>query len=139
MDSFLGSINVIATQGKPFSMPKKAIAEYTNDDELAVIMEHAKKRDLMDYYWQCLHRRCDLKGAESPPGATALERAFNEIMHAYQILRKTLCDLHLAQSQKRPVGKANPGEVGAIEEEGRWLQLRIEARTTRPDGRVFGT
>jgi len=50
-------------------------------------MRNAKKRERMDYWWECLRRRCELKRTDGKLGKTELERAFNEIMHVYEILK----------------------------------------------------
>jgi len=83
MGNFLGSIEMTNVP----KFPKKAISEYESDAELAEIMKHAKRHGLMDYWWECLHRRCELKRADGKLDKTELERAFNEIMHAYELLK----------------------------------------------------
>jgi hypothetical protein len=80
MERFRESIEMI-------SPPKIPISECSDDSKLAVMMKNAKARKQMDYWWQCLHRRCEIARKQSVANPTELEKSFNEIMRAYEILR----------------------------------------------------
>jgi hypothetical protein len=71
---------------KPISLPKKPISEYTSDKELAVMMRNAKKRREMDYWWECLRRRCEIKRQTSKK-SSPLENEFHTVMLAYEKLQ----------------------------------------------------
>jgi hypothetical protein len=81
MVSFQGNIEMATS--RQFSFPKKPISEYTSDSALSTIMKNAKRLHNDDIYWETFRRPCQLKRS----GESELERAFNQTLAAYGILK----------------------------------------------------
>lgn len=71
-------------------MLKKQISEYTSDEELNSVMENAKRHDNKELWWECLHRRCELKRQGISAKGSPLELEFYAVMLAYETLQAEL-------------------------------------------------
>jgi hypothetical protein len=72
------------------SLPKKPILEYTSDEDLNTLMEHAKRHGNKELWWECLRRRCELKRKGTSEKGSPLELEFYAVMLAYETLEAEL-------------------------------------------------
>jgi hypothetical protein len=71
-------------------MPEKQISESTNDEELASVMENAKRNNDKELWWKCLHRRCELKRQGLSEKGSPLDLEFYAAMLAYETVQAEL-------------------------------------------------
>ncbi len=74
----------------PTSLTKKPISEITSDEELNTVMENTKRHDNKELWWECLHRRCELKRQGISATGSPLELEFYAVMLAYETLQAEL-------------------------------------------------